>query len=290
MKTTNLHMQVLTPLLIAVSVVALLAAGHVPAADNLKAEMDAMKSELDALKKEQQAMKKELAELKRSGQGRRQARAQTKSFQPLDLSTEGAPYLGNQDAPVTLIEFTDYQCPYCRKHVANTLPSIIKDYVETGKLRYLVRELPVESRHPLAGKASEAALCAGDQGNYWAMHDKLFEKEARLSPDELRLHAQALGLNAAQFDQCLESGDKRVRVQEDVKAGLRAKVRGTPTFFLGLTPSEEERQFQATEVIRGAKTYPEFAVIFDKLLANAKKETAAEATVSSGGHGVDSSR
>ncbi len=239
-------------------------------------EVNDLKAELDGLKKEQALMQKQLVELKATRAGRgRQARSQSETFQPLVFSTEGAAYLGDRDAPITLIEFTDYQCPYCRRHVVGTLPSIIKDYVESGQLRYVVRELPVESRHPLAAKAAEAALCAGDQDKYWAMHDKLFANQARLHPDELKSYASSLGLNVTQFNQCLDNGDKRKRVQEDVKTGFRAKVRGTPTFFLGLTG--EGLQFKATRVIRGAKTYPEFAIVFDELLAKVDKEIAVEA-------------
>jgi protein-disulfide isomerase len=195
------------------------------------------------------------------------------AFQPVELDTKGTLFLGNRDAPVTLIEFTDYQCPYCRRHAVNTLPRLIADYVDTGKLRYLIREMPVEANHPFAGKTAEAALCAGDQGGYWAMHDRLFANQDRLRPEDLRSHAQALGLDTVQFDHCLDSGEKRKQILKDMRAGKQAGMRGTPAFFLGLSRSEKTGTFKATEVIHGAKSYPDFAILLDDLLIQAGKKT-----------------
>jgi protein-disulfide isomerase len=279
MPTKQIYTQLRTPLFVAVLFVTVLALVDGWAAVYFKVEVEAMKTELDALKKGQEAMQKEFAKLGTQRQ-RRPARS---NFQPVDLNTIGAPDLGDRDAPVTLIEFTDYQCPYCRRHFQNTMPLLIKNYVDTGKLRYVIREVPVESSHPLASKAAQAALCAGDQSRYWEMHDKLFGHQGPLRPEDLKSHAQALGLNAAQFDQCLESGEKRERVQEDVKAGMQAGMRGTPTFFLGLTQAGEDGKVRAIEVIRGAKIYPDFAKLIDELLARIERETTVETTASYSG-------
>jgi protein-disulfide isomerase len=241
-----------------------------PAAAEPAAEIKRMKSEIEALKKGQDAIRKELAEL-RKGLQASPARAQPQPFQPVELSIEGAPFRGQPDAPVTLVEFTDYQCPFCRQHSLNTLPEIVKDYVDTGKLRYVIRELPVESRHPLAVKAAEAARCAGDQGKYWEMHDRLFVNQGKFQPEELKAHAQAVGLDAERFAQCLDSGEKTREVRADQSAGLRAGVRGTPAFFLGLSQPGEPGKFRATMSLSGAKSYPEFKVAIDQLLAEAEK-------------------
>lgn len=271
MNTSKSNGQVNLPFIVVILFLAAFITVAGMAAVYFKSELDAITSQLDSLKKNQEAIEKQLAEFKTQRLSRK-TRSQPKTFHPIQLSTKDVTSLGDQDAPVTMVEFTDYQCPYCRKFSVTTLPFIIKDYVETGKLRYIIRELPVESRHPFATKASEAALCAGDQGRYWEMHDKLFENQSRLRPEDLRSYAQALGLNTELFDQCLENGDKRNQVQKDVKAGLRSGVKGTPTFFLGKTKPEDGTQFEATQVIRGAKTYPEFAIVFDELLAKADKE------------------
>ncbi|MGD2138195.1 MAG: thioredoxin domain-containing protein [Gammaproteobacteria bacterium] len=244
-------------------------------------ELGSIKSELEALKSEQVALRKEFAGLD-SPQPPQPHRPAQAAFQPVEFGTEGAPSLGDVDAPVTLIEFTDYQCPYCRRHTVNTLPRLIEDYVDTGRLRYLIREMPVEANHPLAGKAAEAALCAGDQGGYWAMHGRLFANQDRLRPGELKQHAQALGLDTARFDRCLDNGEKRKQILKDRRTGRQAGMRGTPAFFLGLTRSEKDGIFRATEVIHGAKSYPDFAILIDDLLVQAGEETAPETTAGVG--------
>jgi len=240
----------------------------------LQAELKAMKAELAVLKTGQESLQKELAGLV-PAQTSRRARP---GFEPVELTTGGAPSLGDGDAPVTLVEFTDYQCPYCRRHALDTLPRLIAEYVETGKLRYLIREMPVEANHPLSGTAAEAALCAGDQGAYWMMHDRLFADQERLQPEDLKKHARTLGLDSGQFEHCLDSGEKKQRIEADVKAGRKAGMRGTPTFFLGVSGPRDDDRFLATRVIRGAKPYRDFAIIIDHLLIAAAKETAPETT------------
>ena len=188
------------------------------------------------------------------------------TVQSIELATLGAPYLGEDTAPLTLLEFTDYQCPYCRRHAINTLPRLISEYVQKGKLRYVVREMPVEGNHPQAAKAAEAALCAHDQGRYWDMHDTLFANPDRMLLDELKQHAEALGLDVIRFDNCLDVGEKRSRVLDDIKAGKQAGMRGTPAFFLGPTPPSDEGVFLVTEIIHGAESYEELARRIDTLL------------------------
>ena len=245
----------------------------------IKGEVESVRSEMDALRKNQEDMQKVLAGLQ-SPQPPRQTKP---TFQPVELNIEGAPYLGNKDAPVTLLEFTDYQCPFCRRHAINTLPLLIKDYVTSGKLRYVIREIPVADNHPLASKAAEAALCANDQGKYWEMHDKLFEHQDQLQSEALKSHAVALHLDTERFNRCLDSGEKRISVLRDVQTGKQARMRGTPTFFIGLTQSGNDDTFLATKIIQGAKDYTEFAILIDGLLGGAaKKETAGTANSSNG--------
>ena len=113
------------------------------------------------------------------------------------VATDGAPSRGKADARVTIVEFTDYQCPFCSRYVRETYPQLDKEYVQTGKVKYVLRDLPLEAIHPLAMKAAEAAHCAGEQGKYWEMHDRLFANQTELARTDLAKHAQALGLDAA---------------------------------------------------------------------------------------------
>lgn len=229
-----------------------------------QAEVERLSAEIEALKADQQAMRREIAELKQLLQQRPQAKA--RAFRPLDISIDGSPYRGEADAPVTMVEFTDYQCPYCRQHVYETLPEVLKAYVDTGKLRYVVRELPIVRIHPQAFKAAEAARCAGAQGKYWEMHDLLFHNQNSFKREDLAGYAEGLGLDLERFSQCLDEGEEATVVREDLKAGRLAGVRGTPTFFLGLTQSATPGMVNATRVIRGAQPFSAFQEVIDDLL------------------------
>jgi len=119
------------------------------------------------------------------------------------------------------------------------VPRIDAEYIKTGKLKYIVRDFPLESIHPRAFKAAEAAHCAGEQGKYWEMHDRLSANQRQLAPGDLTSHAQAVGPDAAAFQGCLDSGKYSAHIRTDMLAGQRAGVRGTPTFFLGVQASND---------------------------------------------------
>jgi protein-disulfide isomerase len=144
--------------------------------------------------------------------------------------------LGSPDAPVTIEEFSDFQCPYCRQHALEILPQIKEAYIETGLVRYVVKDFPLPS-HPNATAAAEAARCAGGQGAYWAMHGLLFDLQKQWSSlgseqviDTFMGYAQDLALDRVAFRQCLDSGEFGALVRLDVWEGGQAGVRGTPSF------------------------------------------------------------
>jgi protein-disulfide isomerase len=146
------------------------------------------------------------------------------------------------------------------------MPLITKDYVETGKLKYVMREFPIESIHPKAFKASEAALCAGDQGQYWGMHDKIFEDQKRVELDDLIAHGEDLDLDMTQFRDCLDGDKYAQKVRDDLQEGSGAGVSGTPSFFIGLADPEDPSKIRATKFIAGAQPYPVFKQVIDELL------------------------
>ena len=119
-----------------------------------------------------------------------------------------------KNARLALVEFSDYQCPFCARHVQQTKPQIVKEYVDTGKLKYVLRDLPIVSLHPGAPKAHEAAHCAGEQGKYWPMHDLLFGNIRAQGSQELAAHARSLGLDMKRFEQCVGSDKHAARVRE----------------------------------------------------------------------------
>ena len=139
---------------------------------------------------------------------------------------------GDANAPVTMIEFADYQCPYCVRFYTDTLPQIEKQYVETGKVKIVYRDFPLSSLHPYAEKAAEAAECAGEQGKYYEMHDLLFEKGVNGGAETYKGYAADLGLDTSKFNTCLDSGAMEGEVSKDLQDGANAGVRGTPAFVI----------------------------------------------------------
>ena len=139
--------------------------------------------------------------------------------------------------------------------------------MKTGKLRYVVRDFPLEAIHPQAFKAAEAARCAGDQGKYWEMHVLLFANQRALGAADLPKHAATLGLDGAKFQTCLEKGTHADAVRRDLAEGNKAGVRGTPTFFLGVIDNGRVR---VTRVIRGAQPADAFKAAIDAALGQAK--------------------
>ncbi len=148
------------------------------------------------------------------------------------------PALGSATAKVTVIEFSDYQCPFCRRFWKETLPQIKKDYIDSEKIRFVYRDFPL-SIHPGAEPAAQAAQCAGEEGEYWEFHDKSFSDEEKkgsgtvqFSVVDLKSWAGGIGLNTAAFNQCLDSGKYKAEVEKDLADGTAAGVTGTPTFFI----------------------------------------------------------
>lgn len=170
--------------------------------------------------------------------------------------------LGKDSATVTVIEFTDYQCPFCSRHYEQTMPEIVKNYVDTGKVKYVVRDFPL-SFHPNAHKAAEAAECAGEQGKYFEMHAKLFAEQGAWSGETdasatFKKYAKALGLKSS-FDSCLDDGDQAAEVDADLAAGSAAGISGTPGFWI-VSDSGESKS------ISGAYPYATFQAAIDAML------------------------
>jgi protein-disulfide isomerase len=150
------------------------------------------------------------------------------------------------------------------------VPQIDADYVKTGKLKYVTRDFPLESIHPQAFKAAEAAHCANEQGKYWEMHERLFQNQRQLGASDLAAHAQALGLDGGKFQSCLDSAKYTARIRKDLADGTRAGVRGTPTFFLAVQEGNDPR-LRVVRVIRGAQPFAGFKEAIESALAAQKK-------------------
>ena len=138
---------------------------------------------------------------------------------------------GQANAPVTIIEFSDYECPFCGKFYAETLSQLYEKYIKTGKVKLIYRDFPLDF-HPQAQKAAEAAECAGEQGKYYEMHNQLFEEGVVGGVTTFKRYAQDLKLNVGKFDDCLDSGKMAAEIQQDQADGAAVGVQGTPAFFV----------------------------------------------------------
>jgi protein-disulfide isomerase len=146
-----------------------------------------------------------------------------------EISVDGAPFKGPATAPVTIVEFSDFHCPFCQR-VLPTLTQLESQYGD--KVKLVFRDYPIDNLHPAARKAHEAARCAHDQGKFWAYHDLLFANAPKASPEHLKTYAQDVGLDVPAFEQCVNSGAYQAAVQRDVEEGTRVGVTGIPAFFI----------------------------------------------------------
>jgi protein-disulfide isomerase len=162
---------------------------------------------------------------------------------PVELAD--APVRGNPKAPVTILEFSDFQCPFCVR-ARPTVARVREVYGE--RVRFAFRHYPLDF-HPQAQKAGEAAACAGDQGRFWEMHDRLWENPQKLQVPDLKAHAQALGLDATAFAGCLDSGRHEGLVARDLRAGQAFGVSGTPAFFINGRPISGAQPFEAFQSV-----------------------------------------
>lgn len=155
----------------------------------------------------------------------------------VEVSVDDDAVKGDPQAPLTIIEFSDYECPFCRRFFQETYPQIVKDYIETGKVKYIFRDFPLAG-HRNAQITAEAAECAGEQGKYYEYHNKLFENkeewaEATDVAGLLEKYAADLGLSGTDFAACLDEHQMKDEVQKDLADGQAAGVSGTPTFLIG---------------------------------------------------------
>jgi protein-disulfide isomerase len=159
---------------------------------------------------------------------------------PQDVPIGDAFAIGDEDAPIIIVEYTDYQCPFCSRHYEQTFPLILENFVETGIVRYVFKDFPLTTIHPQAEKAAEAARCAGDQGQYLGMHNILFERQGSWGlgdPSENFVnYAEELGIDASLFKECLASGQYEEAVKADLNEGIQFGVTGTPAFFINGYP------------------------------------------------------
>lgn len=178
----------------------------------------------------------------------------------VDVSVDDDPSVGSERAKVTIVEFSDFECPFCRRFWKDTLPQIKNEYIDTGKVKFVYRDYPLPF-HPGAQPAAEGAECADDQGKFWEMHDKIFAEQEKqgqgtiqFGVQDVKTWASQIGLDINSFNQCLDSGKYKSEVEKDFADGSAYGVSGTPTLFINGSP------------IVGAQPFSVFKAEIDKIL------------------------
>jgi protein-disulfide isomerase len=179
--------------------------------------------------------------------------AQEEQVVKAKVNLEGFAMLGSKEAPLTIVEFTDYQCPFCQRFHTTAFPELKKNYIDTGKVRFYSRDMPLDF-HPDAMRAAEAARCASDQGQFWQLRDVMGANPNKLDMDSLVADVTNLKMDVKAFRACVESEKYKSAVQTDVMEAMKIGANGTPTFVVGKsTPNGVDG-----ELMVGAQPYPMF--------------------------------
>ncbi|HKV98836.1 MAG TPA: DsbA family protein [Vicinamibacterales bacterium] len=183
------------------------------------------------------------------------------------VALDGAQTFGSPVATVAIIEFSDFECPFCRAFVRDTFPALRSKYLDTGKVRLAFRYMPLESIHPLARETAEQSYCAGVAGRFWDFHDRIFSGQAPLTPSTLQDSLVALKLGGDQFGTCV-AGPAKSQVDLDLRQAADLGVKGTPTFLIGTV--NEGGRVLVTARLSGAKPLIEFSQVLDNLLQSTR--------------------
>lgn len=185
---------------------------------------------------------------------------QNPTAENIQVKIDGSdPVLGDKNAEISIIEFSDFQCPFCARAYNDALTQFKKsDYYKNGKVNLVYKHFPLSSIHPFAQKAAEASVCAQEQGKFWEMHDKIFENQNALSVDNLKSYAKSIGLNQAKFDSCLDDGKAESKVSSDLNQATSAGAQGTPYFVLINKNGD-------TVVVSGAQPWANFEAAINSL-------------------------
>jgi protein-disulfide isomerase len=190
---------------------------------------------------------------------------------PVKVSLDDDPMIGDKNAPVTLVEFSDYECPFCKKYFEETYSQIKKDYIDSGKVKLVFRDLPLSFHDPMATTEAIAANCAREQGGdgaYFSFHDEMFKKTTSngngLTKDDLYAFASSHGLNSGNFKTCLDTEKFKDEVQKDLSDATSYGANATPTFYVG--KSSTSKEIEGTAIV-GAQPYAAFKALIDQKLA-----------------------
>lgn len=191
---------------------------------------------MEAILEELKAIRQVLENIEKQGAGGGQQRAARPTTATVAIGNK--PVMGSETAPVTVVEFADYQCPYCLRFTKTTFPYLKRDYIDTGKVRWVALNLPLPF-HADARKAAQAAHCAGEQGKFWEMREELFKNPQQLGAEFLPHHAATIGVDVDAFNACLASDRHFAEIDQDAKDASAVSLTGTPSFIIGKTGGDK---------------------------------------------------
>ena len=224
---------------------------------SLKIDIATLNNDIASIKADLKVIKSRPAQAARPGQ----APAPPPVIEKV-VSIDDDPIKGDKNAPITIIEFSDYECPFCKRSYDNVITQIDKEYISKGKVRLVFRDYPLPF-HKKAIPAAIAANCAGEQGKYWEVHDFMFENPDKLDAASVISSAAGIGLDKAKFEACINDKSKEKEIEKDVEDGQKYGVRGTPSYFIGKTTDGDEI---TGTFIRGAQPYIVFKELIEKHL------------------------
>jgi protein-disulfide isomerase len=224
------------------------------------AKIAALQSDVQTLSSNVADMKKSLDTLYKLISSKIEENAPKPAVTAIQLGDD--PVLGDRTAKVAVVEFSDYQCPFCGAFQVQTMPGLKKQYIDSGKVQFIYRDFPLDF-HPHAESAAIAAHCAGEQDAYWQMHDKLFANQRQLGNKLYSDLASQLNLDTKKFSACLKDAKFKGRLSDEVKYGLKIGIEGTPAFFIGRV--EGDKLLDVKSIV-GAQPANVFANLIDSYL------------------------
>lgn len=179
-----------------------------------------------------------------------------------ELLLQGEPAMGSNDAPVTIVEFSDFECSYCRRFHDQVLPSLKRDYIDTGLVRFIHKDLPLPF-HRQARPAAAAARCAAEQNRYWDLYGALFDQQTCLECKGVIGIAEAINLDTSELQACMQKGTTQRIIKANLSEAELHNIRATPTFIIGPSRSDEKHH---GDIIEGALPWPQFKDLIDQQL------------------------
>jgi len=239
-------------------------------------DLNEIEEEVRLLMQNQSSIKKELQEIKNL-LGIKQVKPEPEvivrevepDYKDKVINIDHRPFKGSKNSKVILVEVSDYQCNFCGQFAREVLPQINSEYIKTGKIGYVFFDYPIEAIHQNALKAALAANCAGDQGKYWEMHDRLFEDQNALDPGNLLRFAETVGLEMAEFKKCFDGEQYTAEIHKEIEEARKMGIRTVPTFLLGHIDSEAN--VKVVKSLRGAKRYSDYKEMIESVLSASKE-------------------